>query len=102
MKILEMNEKSLKNQGDILTKLLIFHLLIALDYKTSNQSNAKTQSSNLMCRYEKNLLCIIMNFNENIRNKETSRKSQGVVLTKLLISHMLSALENQPLYHFNA
>ena len=32
MKTLEMNEKSQKNHDDILTKLLIAHLLIALEY----------------------------------------------------------------------
>ena len=34
MKTLEINEKFRKNQGVILTKLLISHLIIALEYQT--------------------------------------------------------------------
>ena len=34
MKTLELNEKFWKNQGVILTKLLISHLIIALEYQT--------------------------------------------------------------------
>ena len=43
MKTLEINEKKIaENQGVIHTKLLIFHLIIALEYQTWYQSNAKT------------------------------------------------------------
>ena len=42
MKTLEINEKSQKNQGVVLTKLIISHLIIALEYQTWYQSNAKT------------------------------------------------------------
>ena len=42
MKTLDIIEKSQKNQGLLLTKLLIYHLLIALEYQTWYQSNAKT------------------------------------------------------------
>ena len=34
MKILEINEKSQKNQGVVLTKLFISYLIIALEYQT--------------------------------------------------------------------
>ena len=34
MKAIEMNKKVQKIQGTILTKLLVFHLIIALEYKT--------------------------------------------------------------------
>ena len=34
MKTLEIIEKSQKNQGVLLTKLLISHLMIALEYQT--------------------------------------------------------------------
>ena len=34
MKTLEINEKSKKNQGVVLTKLIISHLIIALEYQT--------------------------------------------------------------------
>ena len=34
MKILELNKKVQKNQGAILTKLLVCHLIIALEYQT--------------------------------------------------------------------
>ena len=40
----------------ILTKLLISQLLIALEYKTWYQSNAKTWYSYIMVEYEKNLI----------------------------------------------
>ena len=42
MKTLEINEKTVENQGVIHTKLLISHLIIALEYQTWYQSNAKT------------------------------------------------------------
>ena len=42
MKTLEMNERSRKNQGIILIKLLISQLIIALEYQTLYQSNATT------------------------------------------------------------
>ena len=42
MKTIEMNKKKVqKNQGAILTKLLVFHLIIALEYQTWYHSNAK-------------------------------------------------------------
>ena len=34
MQTLEINEKSQKNQGVVLTKLIIAHLIIALEYQT--------------------------------------------------------------------
>ena len=34
MKILEINEKSQKNQVVVITKLIISHLIIALEYQT--------------------------------------------------------------------
>ena len=40
MKTLEMNVKSLKNQRDVLTKLLISHLLSAVEYLTLSKFNA--------------------------------------------------------------
>ena len=55
-----MSEKSRKNQGSILTKLIIPQLLIVLEYQSS---------ARLMGGYEKNLICIFMHFNENIRNE---------------------------------
>ena len=63
-----MNEISQNNQGGMLTKLLISHLLIALDYQTLYQSNAKTWYSYLMVGIERNLNRKFMNLNENIRN----------------------------------
>ena len=54
----------------ILIKLLISQLLIALEYQTYYQCNAKIKNSNLIVNYEKNLICIfMMNFNDNITNK---------------------------------
>ena len=41
MKTLEVNEKSRRNQGGILPKLLIYKLLITLEYQTGYSSNAK-------------------------------------------------------------
>ena len=55
---------------DILIKLLISQLLIAQEYQTFYQCNAKTKYSHLIVKYEKNLICIfMMNFIDNIRNK---------------------------------
>ena len=54
----------------LLIKLLISQLLISLEYQTYYQCNAKTKYSNLIVKYETNLICIfMMNFNDNIRNK---------------------------------
>ena len=39
-----------------------------------------------------------MIFNGNIRNNEMFRKNQGVILIKLLISHLIIALEYQTWY----
>ena len=76
-----MNIKVQIHQGAILTKLLIFHLIIALKYQTRYYSNAKIKLLYLTGRFEKNLICIIMNLNENIR-KETK------IVEKLRIVHL--------------
>ena len=52
MKTLVMNEKSWRNQGDVHTKLLKSHLLIALEY----HSNAKTKYFYIMVGNERNLI----------------------------------------------
>ena len=64
-----MNEKLQKNQRGVLTKLLISHLLTALEYQTLLQSNAKTQYSYLVVEYEMNLIRIFTNLNETISNE---------------------------------
>ena len=48
----------MKNSGkrDILTKLLIFQLLITLEYQTCYQSNAKSKYTRLIVKYEKNII----------------------------------------------
>ena len=47
-----------------------------------------------MVRYEKILIRIFIKFNENINLNEKSHKNHGGILTtKLLIYHMLIALE---------
>ena len=40
--------------------------------------------------------------NKTLEINEKVRKNQGGVHTKLLISHLLSAIEYQTLYQFNA
>ena len=83
MKTLEMNEKSRKNQGGTLTKLLISsQLLIALEYQACYQSNAKTKYSHLIVKFEKNLLCIFMTFMKTLEY-EKSQKNQGVHTYKI-------------------
>ena len=52
MKILEGNKKLRKNQGGILTKLLISLLIIALEYQTAYANSVTTLYSYLMGRYE--------------------------------------------------
>ena len=71
-----MIEKSQKNQGGILTKLLISRLLIALMYQTCYKSNGKLLYSFLMDRYEKNNISIfLMKILE--MNKKIAEKSRG-------------------------
>ena len=69
MKSLEIYEKSQKNQGGILKKLLIPQGLIALEYQPCYQSNARIKYSHRVVKYKKNLICIFINLNENIRTK---------------------------------
>ena len=57
-----------ENQEAILTKLLISHLVIALDLQSWPQSNAKTQYFYLMGRYKNKFIRIFMNFDEIIIN----------------------------------
>ena len=42
--------------------------------------------------YEKNLISIFMNLMKTLERNEKSRKNDGAVLTKLLISQLLSAI----------
>ena len=72
-----------KNQADILSKLFISQFMIALEYKTWYQSNAMTKRLYLMGRYEKNLICISINFNDNIwKEWKNHRKIMGAYLQK--------------------
>ena len=41
-----------------------------------------------MGRYEKNQLCLVMNFNENFKNEWTIVENQGAVFSK--ISHLFA------------
>ena len=43
-----------------------------------------------------------MNFNETLEMIEKSQKTQGSVLTKLLVTHLLSVLEYKSLFEINA
>ena len=67
MKSLEMNEKKQGISRDMLTKVFISQLLIVLKYQTSYQST-KTMYSHLIFRYEKNLISIVINYNNFFRN----------------------------------
>ena len=64
MKTLEINEKRRKNLGVILTKVLISILIFALDLQSLSQSNARTQYSYHMGRYENKFIRIFMKFYE--------------------------------------
>ena len=94
MKILEINEKFRKNQGVILTKLLISHSIIALEYQTWYQSKTKTQCSHHMGGYKRNQIWKFINLKKILEINEKS--------TKLLISHLAIALEYQTWYQSNA
>ena len=60
-------KKMWENQEAILTKLLLSHLVIALELQSWSQSNAKTKCFYLMGRYV-NFIRIFMNFDEIIIN----------------------------------
>ena len=62
-----MNEKSRKNQGGLLAKLILAQLLIALVYQTRYQMNAMRQGFYSMVKNADYLIYIIMNINGNIR-----------------------------------
>ena len=61
MKTLERMEKSLKNQANVLTKLLLSHIFLALEYLTNYQINGKTQAFKQMVGYAGYLIYIFMN-----------------------------------------
>ena len=65
MKTIEMNEKSRKYHGGMLTKLLQSHLLFALTIYQLNATNLVFYS---MVRYADYLIYIFININGNIRN----------------------------------
>ena len=56
MKTLEMNGKSQNNRRGVLTKLLISHLLMALEYQTLYHNNARAKYYYFMVDYERNLI----------------------------------------------
>ena len=62
MKTLEINEKRLKNLRVILTEVLISMLIIALELQTLSQSNARTQYSYHMGRYDNKFIRIFHEF----------------------------------------
>ena len=86
-KTVEMNEKSRKNHGVMLTKLLLSHLLIAPAYQTIYQIYAISMVFNSMvryayygqiCRYADYLIYIFIM--EKLEIKENLRKNKGIYL----------------------
>ena len=49
----------------------------------------------MMVAYANYLFQIFMNVHENDRNEEKVQKNQGALLTKLLVFHLIIALEYQ-------
>ena len=84
----EMNEKSRKNNGGMLTQLFLSHLLFAL---TIYQINAISLVLYSMVRYADYLIYIFINIYGNIRNERKSWK-KGDKPTKLPISQLLISL----------
>ena len=97
-----MNEILWKNQGGLLTQLLISQLLFALEYLTWYQSKGKAWYFCLMDGYENNLIWTFINLNRNNRNewKITEKSKQNTY--KLLIAQLFIALEYQTWYQSNA
>ena len=54
MKTLEMNKKGQKNKGAILTILLVFHLIIALEYEGCSNMNASSFITFFTCMLRQN------------------------------------------------
>ena len=52
--------------------------------------------------YKRNLIGLFLNFNEKLEINEKIVEKQGVIHTKLLISHLIIALEYQVEYQSNA
>ena len=61
-------KKMRENQEAILTKLLIYQMVIVLELQSWSQSNAKTQYFYLVGKYENKCFQIFMNFDEIIIN----------------------------------
>ena len=59
MKTLEINGKSHKNQGTVLTKLIISHLIIALEYQTKINSHHKKIGYNINVLQQ--TACLVVN-----------------------------------------
>ena len=60
-----MNEKLRKNEGGVLTKLFLYHLLIALVYQTDYQMNVTKQAFYSVVVCADYLINIFMNFDGN-------------------------------------
>ena len=72
MKTFEMMEKSWKNQGGLLTKLLLSQ------NQTSYQINGKIQAFKQMFGCTECLIYIFKNINLNIISEKNQRKNKGV------------------------
>ena len=59
MKTLEINGKSHKNQEIVLTKLIISHLIIALEYQTKKKSHHKKIGYNINVLQQ--TACLVVN-----------------------------------------
>ena len=80
---LEMNEKSWKNHGGMLTKLLLFHLLLAL---IIYQINAISLVFYSMVRYADYLIYILIKKYATLEIKENHGKIRGYTYKIIHIS----------------
>ena len=69
MKTLEIDEKLRIYEGGVLTKVLIFQLLITQEYQTWYRINAKTRPCYSVAGCISHLIPALININGNIRNK---------------------------------
>ena len=81
-------KKMWENQEAILTKLLLSHLVIALELQSWSQSNAKTKCFYLMGRYENKGLGSLTGFFSPVLCQKFKHNLQSYQLVFLLFEYL--------------
>ena len=95
-------QKIVENQGVYLLNYSYLSCVMPYSTKLNIKVMLKHDFLNNICRYEKGLICLFIDVNENIRNEWKIADKSRCVLTKLLICQTIKAIEYLTLFQFNA